>query len=312
MLQAANRTGTQVIWDLCHYGWPDGLDIWSPQFVDRFGQFAAAVARLVRDETDAVPLYCPVNEISFWAWAGGQAGCHDPYERGRGAHLKEQLVRASIAAIEAIKAADPRARIVHAEPVIHITPRRDYPLDPDEVTQHLEGQWEAWDMLGGRRSPELGGRPEYLDILGVNFYPINQWVHHSGSIPLGRHDFRPFRAILAEAFHRYRRPLFVAETGAEGSAGPAWLHYIADEVQAARAKDVRVEGICLYPILDYPGWENDRVCPVGLLGLAPGPGGRAVHEPLAAELRRQLELIASKGQDKDRASVARRVQQRRR
>src|SRR3954469_5941950 len=25
MLHAADETGTQVVWDLCHYGWPDGL-----------------------------------------------------------------------------------------------------------------------------------------------------------------------------------------------------------------------------------------------------------------------------------------------
>src|SRR5690349_12131057 len=27
MLRAARQNGTQVIWDLCHYGWPDDLDI---------------------------------------------------------------------------------------------------------------------------------------------------------------------------------------------------------------------------------------------------------------------------------------------
>src|SRR3954469_7276848 len=25
LLRAAEATGTQVLWDLCHYGWPDGL-----------------------------------------------------------------------------------------------------------------------------------------------------------------------------------------------------------------------------------------------------------------------------------------------
>jgi hypothetical protein len=33
MLRAARDTGTQVIWDLLHRGWPDDLDIWSPAFV---------------------------------------------------------------------------------------------------------------------------------------------------------------------------------------------------------------------------------------------------------------------------------------
>src|SRR5437879_5692056 len=30
MLRAACACDLQVIWDLCHYGWPDWLDIWSP------------------------------------------------------------------------------------------------------------------------------------------------------------------------------------------------------------------------------------------------------------------------------------------
>src|SRR5690606_16626740 len=70
MLQAANKAGVQPIWDLCHYGWPDDIDIWSSAFVTRFARFCAAIAAVVRDETAEAPYYCPINEISFWAWAG--------------------------------------------------------------------------------------------------------------------------------------------------------------------------------------------------------------------------------------------------
>ena len=49
MLRAARETGTQVIWDLMHYGWPDHIDIWSPAFIRRFSDYARAVARLVKD-----------------------------------------------------------------------------------------------------------------------------------------------------------------------------------------------------------------------------------------------------------------------
>ena len=44
MLRAARAAGVQVVWDLCHYGWPDDVDIWTPAFVDRFAAFAAAAA----------------------------------------------------------------------------------------------------------------------------------------------------------------------------------------------------------------------------------------------------------------------------
>ena len=99
MARAAHDTGTQVIWDLLHYGWPDGIDIWSAAFVDRFAAFARAAAQVWRDTTDAVPFWTPVNEISFFAWAGGDVACMNPCERGRSGELKDQLVRAAVAAI---------------------------------------------------------------------------------------------------------------------------------------------------------------------------------------------------------------------
>src|SRR5438045_1102340 len=36
MLNAARTEDVQVIWDLFHYGWPDGLDIFAAEFVNRF------------------------------------------------------------------------------------------------------------------------------------------------------------------------------------------------------------------------------------------------------------------------------------
>src|SRR5687768_11177975 len=38
-LDAAEAAGVEVIWDLLHYGWPDELDIYSPQFIERFASF---------------------------------------------------------------------------------------------------------------------------------------------------------------------------------------------------------------------------------------------------------------------------------
>lgn len=49
----------------------NGLDIWSPAFVDRFAAYAAAAARIVKSTSAGVPFYCPINEMSFHAWGGG-------------------------------------------------------------------------------------------------------------------------------------------------------------------------------------------------------------------------------------------------
>jgi hypothetical protein len=83
LLRAAQDAGVEVIWDLCHWGWPDSIDIWTPAFVDRFARFCGAAARLVRDETDGPPFYCPVNEISYWSCAGGDVAYFSPFARPR-------------------------------------------------------------------------------------------------------------------------------------------------------------------------------------------------------------------------------------
>jgi hypothetical protein len=291
MLHASRDVGVRVIWDLCHYGWPDGLDIWAPAFVERFSRFAGAVAELVRDETDSTPFYCPVNEISFWSWAGAEVALFNPLAHGRGSVLKDQLVRATIAAIEAIWSVDPRARIVHADPVIHVLPRPDRPRDRKQAEASRRAQFEAWDMLSGRSWPGLGGQPKYLDILGVNYYSDNQWFLGGGTIELGHPLYRPFRDILAEVHQRYQRPLFIAETGAESAARVPWLRYVAGEVHAAVEAGNPIEGICLYPVIDYPGWDNGRHCECGLLGPLDGQGQRAVYQPLADEMRRQQAIF---------------------
>lgn len=283
MLRAAREAGLQVIWDLCHYGWPDDLDIWSEDFVTRFAAFAAEAARRIRQVSGAPPFLCPVNEISYWAWAGGEIGRIGPLACGRGPALKRQLVRAALAAIRAVRAVDPEARFLNAEPAIHVADG----ADPEGAADYREVQYEALDMIGGRLAPELGGHAEALDLVGLNFYPDNQWVHGGGTVPLGHYAYRPFRAMLAEAHARYGRPLLVAETGAEGTAKAAWLHYVCAEVRAAQAQGVPVLGICLYPILDYPGWENERRCAVGLFSDPDPNGARRLDEPLAAELREQ-------------------------
>lgn len=286
MLRAAREAGVQVIWDLWHYGTPDWLDIWSPEFVERMAAFARAAAEVHAEETGEVPIWCPLNEISYFAWMGGDQGEWAPYAAGRGGDLKRQLIRAAVAATNAVRSVDPRARILWCEPCVHIVPQTLGGDDLTEARHMAETQWEAFDMLAGRREPELGGRPDILDIVGLNFYSHNQWTPAGNFVPLGHHSWRPFSTMLTDISSRYGRPVIVAETGAEGSARAAWLHYVAGEVEEARSAGVDVQGICLYPICTYPGWNDGRLCPTGLFGAPDDNGVRPVHEPLAREIRR--------------------------
>ncbi|MFO1036265.1 MAG: beta-glucosidase [Geminicoccaceae bacterium] len=293
MLQAAHSYGVQVVWDLCHYGYPDGLDFWSGAFIERFSRFARAAARLVLEETGESGLFCPVNEISYWAWAGGTSGRINPCSRRRGPALKRHLVRTSIAGIEAIREADPRARILHAEPLIHITTLSNQPHHRAQAKLRSDAQFEAWDLLTGALEPELGGRRDYLEVAGLNYYPINQWLVRGGTLPLGHQHYRPMRELLLDVYRRYQRPIYISETGAERTARAPWLYYVCAEVRAAMSQGVPIEGICLYPVVDYPGWDDGRLCEVGLYSSADESGRRTVDLALADELKRQQALLAA-------------------
>jgi hypothetical protein len=291
LLRAAHAAGVQVIWDLCHYGYPDHLDIWSEEFVSAFANFAREAARVARNEGDAPPLFCPVNEISYWAWAGAEVGRINPVVCGRGAQLKRQLVRAALAAMHAIREVVPNARFIVAEPLINVVSGATEPEHIAAAERYRLAQFEVHDMLSGRRDPELGGAPEYLDIVGVNFYPDNQWYLGGSTIPMGHHAYRPLQDMLTEVHKRYGRPVMIAETGAEGRVKHHWLHHVCEEVRAALESGVPVEGLCLYPVLDYHGWDNYRVCEVGLFSLPDSCGLRQPCELLQRELQVQQRAL---------------------
>jgi beta-glucosidase/6-phospho-beta-glucosidase/beta-galactosidase len=301
MLRAALDTGVQVIWNLCHYGFPDGLDLLSPQFVDHFQRFAKAAARVVRDHSDEVPYYTPVNEISFFSWAAARRVIY-PYAEGRDQEIKRQLIRASIAAIEAVWSVDRRARIVFPEPVVHVLTPRDRPELAREAAQYNEAQYEAWDMIRGDIAPELGGSPRYLDIPGVNYYHSNQWEHTRGRLRWEDEprDSRwlPFHQMLATVWKRYRRRLAITETSHFGAGRARWIAEISREVFEARQLGVPVEGICLYPILDRYDWENvNHWHNSGLWDLEQIEGvyRRKLNAVYAGALREGQALLASVG-----------------
>jgi hypothetical protein len=99
--------------------------------------------------------------------------------------------------------------------------------------------------------------------------------------------------MLQEVYARYQRPLFVAETGIEDETRPAWLRYMCREAFTAWAAGVSMEGLCLYPIVNHPGWDDDRHCHNGMFDYADAAGRRAVFEPLARELQQQQANVAA-------------------
>jgi beta-glucosidase/6-phospho-beta-glucosidase/beta-galactosidase len=293
MLRAARDTGMQVIWDLWHYGWPDDIDLFSDAFVRRFVSYAKEAIKHISDYTEK-PLVSPINEISFFSWAGGEGGIFNPFAKHRGDDVKRQLVRASIEGIHAMREINPAVRVFQIDPIINVLPRNDSQREIDGAERYRRSQYAAWDMILGRVAPEFGGSENLIDVIGVNYYIHNQFVwygDHSSMIVPSDPRYKHISLMLQEVFDHFRRPMFVAETGIEDETRPAWLRYVSRELYNALAVGVPIEGLCLYPIVNHPGWEDDRHCYNGMFDYADEHGVRAVYEPLAEELRRQQENV---------------------
>ena len=300
-IRAAREMGMQVIWDLFHFGYPDGLDLFGPAFVRRFAAFAREFMRVLKSETDSVPFVTPINEISFLAFQGGEVGNINPFTAGRGHELKAQLVRATIASMEAMWDVAPETRFVLVDPLFNAVAEDEDPEQMNRARAYSHARYQAWDMIAGDLYPELGGARKYLDIIGVDYYPWNQWIYVSdreAGRSLRRDDPRhiPLHQLLAQVYERYRRPLLISETSAEDHHRVDWLSYVGEQARLAIQAGVPLEGLCWYPIVDYPGWDNDRACQTGIWGVYDERGVRPIHEPLAAELVRQSGFIQQERQ----------------
>jgi beta-glucosidase/6-phospho-beta-glucosidase/beta-galactosidase len=292
MLNAARDTRMQVIWDLWHYGWPDDIDLFSAAFVDRFTSYAREAAKRISDYAQT-PFISAINEISFFSWAAGEGGIFNPFATRRGNDVKRQLVRATVESIDAMRQVNPSIRFFQIDPMINVVPVSDRPEDVRNADAYRNSQFHAWDMIAGRAEPELGGREDLLDVIGVNYYIHNQFVWEGHMIVPSDPRYRHVSVMLQEVYDRYRRPLFIAETGIEDDTRPAWLRYVCREVFNAMSAGVPVQGICLYPIVNHPGWDDDRHCYNGMFDYADAAGVRAVYQPLADEMAKQYANLAA-------------------
>jgi hypothetical protein len=282
----------QVLWDFFHYGYPDDLDIFSTEFIDRFASFSVAATEFLTAELGPDLIACPVNEISFFSWIAGTAGHFYPATRRRGHELKEQLARAAITSTNAIRSRSPKATIMFTDPAIHVVTNKTTRSARIAAERYRLAQFEAFDMLVGARSPELGGSPAHVDVVGLNYYFHNQWFHaNRRKLPLGHRLYRPLSEILAEFYGRYGKPLMIAETGIEDEERPTWFRYISDETAAARSNGTPVYGLCLYPIVNHPGWADDRHCHNGLWDYPDDAGNREIFAPLAREIAVEAERL---------------------
>ena len=300
-ISAAQQQDIQICWTLCHYGWPDDLTLFSDDFIPRFAAFCAAAAHFLAPySTTQPPIYSPMNEISFLSWgiSVGLFPCANLPENDPADACKRQLVKATLAACDAIWQADGRARILHCDPIIHLVSSEATPEAQHIAQSHSNAQFQAWDMLCGRLAPELGGAPHYLDLIGANYYHDNQWelptmarLHWH----LGDRRRKPLHQMLSELHQRYQRPVLLSETSHVGSGRGAWITDIAAQVAQAQLRGAELCGVCLYPIIDRPHWHDLQAWPTsGLWDLdhaGPDPFRRVINPPYAAALRQAQRTL---------------------
>tara|TARA_R110002012_G_scaffold176161_1_gene341027 strand:- start:2453 stop:3586 length:1134 start_codon:yes stop_codon:yes gene_type:complete len=255
-MHAAERAGMQQIWDLIHFGYPDDLSPTHPKFCERFVGLCRAFAEFYKQYSKQQLFVVPINEISFLSWHSGDVRGTVPFAVNSGWDIKYHLCKAAILGIQALKESDPCCRIIIVEPLIEIHPNDT--ISAEYLLEINTNQFQAMDILAGRICPELGGKEEYMDILGFNYYWNCQWEAFAEPLdwPDPNQRRTPVRDLLATAYYRYRKPIFLSETGHIGSGRTDWLKEITAECMAVQEFGIPFWGICIYPVTDRPDWDD--------------------------------------------------------
>jgi beta-glucosidase/6-phospho-beta-glucosidase/beta-galactosidase len=265
-IEAAEKQGIQQVWDICHFGYPDGLMPSHPQFADRFAALCTAFVQLYTSLTVRPLVVVPINEISFISWLGGDARGTVPFAINSGFDVKYFLCRAAIQGAKAIKEIQPEAKIMLVEPLMRIHPK-PWETACEHILGLNEAQFQAMDMVSGKICPELGGDPTLMDYAGFNFYYNNQWEHCGETIGWCTEKRRtPFYQLLKDAADRYNKPVVVSETGHFGEHRAQWLELITADCITAMDMGVDLKGICIYPVLDRPDWDTLHYIHCGIWG----------------------------------------------
>lgn len=302
MLESGKANDIQQIWDICHFGFPDDLTPLHPLFPKRFTALCRAFVRFYRSfDPYGSLIVTPINEVSFLSWLGGDVRGTSPYCVGSGWQVKYALMRAYIEGVAALREEDPSIKILTTEPLINAVAEPDAPPERIELAQMWHNyQYQAVDILTGFMSPELGGKPEYADIIGLNFYYQNEWEIDVWR-PLNWKEnpldprWVPLKDLYRQIYARYQKPLALTETSHPKEDRPLWMNMIAEETAAIIEEGIPFYGICLYPVIDRPDW--DFLSQWHHAGLWDAelrenePPKRVLYEPYAQALLESQELI---------------------
>jgi hypothetical protein len=233
VVAAAERSGLKLYLDLWHYGYPDWLDILSPEAPAHLAAFARAIAR----RYPSLEYYCACNEPSLLVEMGGRQGQWSPFLRQEDPiAFRRQVSRMIIEASQAILEVRPDAVLVLPEPW-HATDR----ISEDEQAAVL-------DTVLGLRDPQLGGCPDLVTIIGLNHY-------RDSTLP-------PLHRLLIDAQKRWpSKQLWLTETSGPptGWQQAEWFWWMLAETRLAAMSGVDIPVFTWAPAISMYDWVDETV-----------------------------------------------------
>jgi hypothetical protein len=233
VVTAAEKHSLKLYLDLWHYGYPDWLDMLSPDAPMHFADFARQIAQ----RYPSLEYYCICNEPSLLVEMGGRQGQWAPFLREENpSAFRRQVSRMIIEASKAILDVKPDAVLIIPEPW-HAT---------DRIPEN--DQAAVLDTVLGLRDPELGGCSDLVTIIGLNHY-------RDSTLP-------PFHRLLINAQSRWpAKQLWVTETSGPptGWQQAEWFWWMLAETRLAAMSGVNVAVFTWAPAISMYDWDDEKL-----------------------------------------------------
>ena len=292
-LHRLRELGVSPIAGLVHHGsGPPYATLLDRHFPECLAEYALAVAR----RHPWIDAYTPVNEPLTTARFCGLYGHWYPHGADDRTFVRTLLheCRGSILAMQAIRTVNPSAQLVQTDDMgrSFSTPALAYQA---EFENHR--RWLGWDLLAGRvdtrhplwnylrgagaSSRELGwflDHPCPPDVVGINYYLTSDRVlderlerypdrYSAGN---GRHAYADIeavrtswplmghRALLEEAWERYKRPVAVTEAhlGCTREEQMRWLVEAWEAARDAREAGADVRAVTVWALFGLSDWNS--------------------------------------------------------
>jgi dTDP-4-dehydrorhamnose reductase len=285
--------GIAPIAGLVHHG---SGPAYSTLLGDEFAVQLATYARAVAQRFPWIDAYTPINEPLTTARFCALYGHWYPHAKSDAAFVRALLnqCRATVLAMRAVREVNPSAQLVQTDDAgkTFSTLRLAYQA---QFENHR--RWLAWDVLSGRvdrahplwsylrNAAATAGDLEWFldnpcppDIVGLNYYLTSdrfldeQVDLYPGVIPGGNgreryadveavracHAISGHRAILNEAWERYRRPVALTEVhlGSTREEQMRWLLEAWDSAHSARRGGVDVRAVTAWALFGLMDWDT--------------------------------------------------------